>query len=92
MGYQVGNQCFSTLVQAENHYFSLVVPAATPDGRLVRPEHQNGQWFMNGQLLQAQLPECDPAQRFAEGVELGWLVFGVMASMFVFTIIIKMLR
>ncbi len=42
---------------------------------------------MQGQVLQAQLPECDPAENFRNGTELGWLIFGVMAAMYTFHII-----
>ena len=42
MGYQVGNMCFSTKQQAENHYFSLVVPQILPDGKIMKPEYLGG--------------------------------------------------
>lgn len=92
MGYQVGNQCFSTLQQAENHYFSLVAPVIRPDGTLLKPEYLGGQWNLNGQVLQANLPQCDPVQNLFDGMELGWLFFGAMAAVFTVTLIIKLLR
>ena len=92
MGYQVGNQCIADKVQAENHYFSLIVPTVGQDGRLHHPTYSNGQWKLNGQVLQISLPECDPAQNFRDGAELGWYLFGIMAAVYVFGIIKKQIR
>ena len=86
MGYQVGNQCFESREAAENHYFSLVVPQIQ-NGQLIQPKKVGERWEMQGQVLQAQLPECDPAENFRNGTELGWLIFGVMAGMYTFHII-----
>lgn len=92
MGYQVGNQCFSDLAQAENHYFSLVAPVIKPDGTLLKPEFSGNNWSLNGQVIHANLPQCDPLQNLLDGVSLGWLFFGAMAAMFSVTLIIKLLR
>ena len=73
MNYQVGNKCLDK-AQAENIYFSLVVPQITSDG----------------QIIQANLPECNPADNVKNGLEIGWLVFGLMAACY-FVIIIKRL-
>lgn len=92
MGYQVGNQCFTDRQQAENHYYSLVAPVVTADGKIIQPEYTGQHWQLNGQVLQTKLPECDPAQNVRDGMELGWLFFGTMAAMYVFTIIRKQMR
>ena len=92
MGYQVGNQCFSTLEEAKNHYFSLITPSVSADGQLVRPFYNGKDWFMNGQILNLRLPECDPVKNFSNGAELGWLILGVMASLYVFRIIKGLLK
>ena len=60
--------------QAENVYFGLVVPVLKPDG----------------QIIQANLPECNPADNVKNGLEIGWSVFGVMAACY-FVIVIKRL-
>lgn len=92
MGYQVGNQCFADKQQAENHYYSLVAPVLTPEGRLLQPEYLGGQWKLNGEVLQAKLPQCDPAQNFREGMDLGWVFLSVMAAMYVFTVLKRLMR
>lgn len=92
MGYQVGVVCYAEMKEAENVYFSQVSPSILPNGRLIKPEYLGNQWKMNGEVLIAHLPECDPAQNMRAGMELGWLFFGVMASVFVFRIIREQLR
>lgn len=89
MYYQVGNQCLEQQ-QAENVYFGLVVPVLTQDGQIIKPEHNGTAWQLNGQIIQANLPECNPADNVKNGLEIGWLVFGIMAACF-FVIVIKRL-
>lgn len=89
MYYQVGNKCLERF-QAENVYFSLVVPRITEDGRLLKPEYTGKSWQLNGETVQASLPQCSPAENVAEGLELGWLLFGVMASVY-FVMVLKKL-
>ena len=62
--------------QAENVYFGLVVPVLTQDG----------------QIIQANLPECNPADNVKNGLEIGWLVFGVMAACYFVIVIKRMLK
>ena len=68
---------------------SMTLPGTT---EIIAPEYSNGRWTMGGQPLQAKLLVCDPAQNFKDGVEAGWLFFGVMASMYVFVLLKKLLR
>ena len=78
MGYQVGNQCFSEQKEAENFYFSQIVPTIGPDGKLYQPTFFKSQgWIYQGQKLQIYLPECSPEQNFKDGLELGFLFLGV---------------
>ena len=92
MGYQVGLVCYTERKDAENVYFSQVSPSILPDGKLVKPEYIGNQWQLNGQILTANLPECDPAKSMKDGAELGWLVVGIMASLFVFRLIREQLK
>ena len=92
MGYQIGHQCFSNLEEAKNYYFSLVSPTIDSDGHLWQPEYNGKDWVLNGQLLNLSLPECDPLHNFAKGAELGWLILGVMASLYVFDVLKKLLK
>lgn len=89
MYYQVGNQCLEQQ-HAENVYFGLVVPVLTQDGQIIKPVYNGTFWHLNGQIIQVNLPECNPADNVKNGLEIGWLVFGVMASCY-FVIIIKRL-
>ena len=74
MGYQIGNQCVDKKVEAENHYFSQVIPTITADGKLLQPTYQTTQgWFYQGKKLEISLPKCDPVQNFKDGMELGFL-------------------
>lgn len=92
MGYQVGNQCFESRGLAENHYYSLVAPVLTPDGKLVQPEYLGNEWKLNGQVLQAKLPQCDPDENLKAGMELGWYFVAVMAAMWVFNVLRRIIR
>lgn len=115
MGYQVGNHCYATKMEAENVYFSLVVPVVSvstsgatsgavsgryppslanqsSQAKLLKPEFDNGRWTLNGQAIQANLPECNPVDNFKQGQELGWLLFAVIGAMYVFVLIKKLIR
>lgn len=92
MGYQVGNQCFASKELAENHYFSLVVPTILQDGSLAKPTYNGKNWQLNGTILKAELPECDPLQNFADGSEVGWLIFSVMAAMYSINVVKKLIK
>ena len=81
MYYQVGNKCLEQ-GQAENVYFSLVVPQITQDGQIIKPEYNGSAWTINGQIIKADLPQCDPAENLKSGLEIGWLLFAVMASVY----------
>ncbi|CBA07477.1 hypothetical protein NMO_1562 [Neisseria meningitidis alpha14] len=60
MYYQVGNKCLEKH-QAENLYFSLVVPRIKENGQIVRPEYNGSLWKMSdGQPLRLLLAECSP--------------------------------
>lgn len=117
MGYQVGNVCYATKLEAENAYFSLVAPVivqsstssttsnprppismptkpttSTTKVTLVKPEYLNGKWTLQGQVMSLSLPECDPAKNMKEGMEIGWLVFGLLAAMYLFTLLKRLIR
>ncbi|MCP1661308.1 hypothetical protein [Neisseria perflava] len=91
MYYQVGNQCLEQS-QAENVYFSLVVPTVTEDGRILKPEYNGTGWQLDGQVIKADLPQCSPEENLKDGLETGWLIFGVMAACYVIIVVKRMLR
>lgn len=64
----------------------------TSQAKLLKPEFQNGRWVFNGQTVQANLPQCDPVKNFKDGQEVGWIVFAVIAAMYVFVLVKKQLR
>lgn len=72
MGYQIGNICYNSKQEAENVYFSKVIPIITEDGKLYQLYYnkQTG-WHYQQQKLQIYLPECNPAQNFKNGMEMG---------------------
>lgn len=105
MGYQVGNYCYATKQEAENVYFSLVAPVVSTTtttatlfrpqqitSTIVKPEYINGKWLLNGKVITANLPPCDPVKNMQNGAELGWLIFGIMAAMYAFTLIKRLLK
>ena len=59
-------------------------------GQIIKPEHNGTAWQLNGQIIQANLSECNPADNVKNGLDVGWLVFGVMAACY-FVIVIKRL-
>ena len=64
----------------------------TQDGQIIKPEHNGTAWQLNGQIIQANLPECNPADNVKNGLEIGWLVFGVMAACYFVIVIKRMLK
>ncbi|WP_308018554.1 hypothetical protein [Neisseria bergeri] len=91
MYYQVGNQCLEQH-QAENVYFSLVVPKITEDGKIIKPEYNGKDWKIDGQIINADLPECDPYENLQDGMYIGWLIFGIAASVYFVIVIKRLLR
>ncbi|HFC8542326.1 TPA: hypothetical protein ACFP4Q_000433 [Neisseria weaveri] len=81
MYYQVGNKCLEQH-QAENLYFSLVVPQITESGQMIKPEYNGSIWTLNGQTVQPNLPKCDPVDNVKSGLETGWLLFGVISAVY----------
>ncbi|ELK97954.1 hypothetical protein NM9757_0935 [Neisseria meningitidis 9757] len=91
MYYQVGNKCLEKH-QAENLYFSLVVPRIKENGQIVRPEYNGSLWKMSdGQPLRLLLAECSPKDNLQSGLETGWIVFGILASVY-FVSLLKRFR
>lgn len=81
MYYQVGNKCLEQ-TQAENVYFSLVVPQISQDGQIIKPEYNGSVWTLNGQAIKADLPKCDPAENLKAGLDTGWFLFGIIAAVY----------
>lgn len=92
MGYRVGNTCYSNYSDAQNVYFSAVVPIISNDGTFIRPVYNGSTWTLNGVVLETSFSTCDPAQNFRDGVELGWLFAGLLTLAFGFTIIKRLVR
>lgn len=113
MGYQVGNHCYATKAEAENVYYSLVVPVIqttqttttvsrpypfpsttlpSNQAKMIAPEFKNGKWYLQNNVITANLPECDPAQNMRDGAELGWYVASIMATVWLFVLLKRLLR
>lgn len=69
---------------------NTTIAAGTP--KIIAPEFKSGKWYLQGQAIQANLPECDPVQNFKQGQEIGWFVFGLIAAMYVFVLLKRLLR
>ena len=91
MGDQVGLVCYPDRVQAEDAYYSRVVPTVDA-ARLYQPERKADGWYYQTAKLQAALPQCSPGQSLKEGVELGFLVFGLLAVAWGIQFIRRVLR
>ncbi|WII92506.1 hypothetical protein QEO94_07600 [Kingella negevensis] len=94
MGYQVENNCFESREAAENYYFSLVIPVITQEGKLIQPSYNKNlkKWQMGDKIVEAYIPECDSVQNFKTGMEIGWLVFAIMGSLYAVHLIKGLLR
>lgn len=91
MGYAVGNICYASLQQAEDVYYSKVVPHV--DGQaLYQPVRRSDGWYFQNTKLQAALPLCDSAQNFRDGMELGFLLIVPLAVAWGVTLIRRVLR
>ena len=91
MGYQVSNTCYPTREAAENVYFSSVSPVITDNGVKQMNYTENG-WYYGSQKLQAQFPECDPAQNYQAGYELMIALLPTAVVLFAAKLIIQLLR
>lgn len=70
---------------------NMTVPAKT-ETVMIAPQYIGGKWTLQGKPLQLYLPPCDPAANFKQGAEIGWLVFALIAAMYVFVLIKRLLR
>ena len=89
--YQIGNQCLDEKT-AENVFYTSIAPAIKPDGSLWRPEFDGNQWTYEGQVLQLNLPKCSPVENYSDGLIYGWSLLFVVASLFVFGEIRRLLK
>lgn len=80
MGYRIGNVCHATREEAENVYFSQVLPAVGADGQLHQPVYTASGWMYHGKAIQAYLPTCDPVESFTDGLLIGWSLFAIAAA------------
>lgn len=81
MGYQVGNACYATREQAENVYYSQVLPVITSDGKINQIEFNGKNWKYQNEILKAQLPECSIGQNFKDGAEIGFMLMLMMVGL-----------
>ncbi len=92
MGYQVGLTCYATKAEAENAYFSAVSPVISPDGKLIQPIYNGLSWQLQGQAIQAYLPECNVIDSFKDGQLIGWSVFSILAAVWGIKLVRERLR
>lgn len=81
MGYQVGHICYSSKQQAENAYFSQVLPQLSTDGKLYQMIYTPAGWIFEGHQVNAHLPPCDPVENFQDGMLIGWGIFAIAATL-----------
>ena len=81
MGYQVGNNCYATRAEAENAYFSQVVPVILQNGQLSQIGFNGKNWKYQNEILKAQLPECSIGQNFKDGTEIGFMLMLMMVGL-----------
>lgn len=114
MGYQIGNVCYSTKQEAENVYFSSVVPVVhtasngisislegirlpsslvnrSNTNTLIKPDYINGKWQLDGKVLTANLPQCNPMKNFKDGAEIGSYFLVAAISLWAVILISKFL-
>lgn len=59
---------------------------------LVSPEFKNGRWYLQENIISANLPSCDPMQNFKDGSQIGWLLFSIILTCWVINILRKLIR
>lgn len=92
MNYQVGNTCYENKSQAENVYFSKVVPVISSDGQLNQVLFDGNKWTYQGKEIHAYLPQCDIQQNFKDGMYVGSLVMLIMISVWSIRLMIKIIE
>ncbi|MBW3886979.1 hypothetical protein HHC19_10755, partial [Neisseria meningitidis] len=69
------------------------VPRIKENGQIVRPEYNGSLWKMSdGQPLRLLLAECSPKDNLQSGLETGWIVFGILASVYFVSLLKKVLK
>ena len=91
MNYQVGNICYASIEDAENAYFSNVVPTISADGELHQVMFKNNQWTYKNQPIKAYLPTCSIEQNVKDGVELGFYCMATIVALWSIKLISRML-
>ncbi|HEZ0493933.1 TPA: hypothetical protein WI938_001726, partial [Neisseria meningitidis] len=57
------------------------------------PEYNGSLWKMSdGQPLRLLLAECSPKDNLQSGLETGWIVFGILASVYFVSLLKKVLK
>ena len=89
MGYQVGNICYDTVKQAEDAYYSAVLPVIANDGSLKQLGTNGNGWYLDGVKLTASLPTCSHADYYAYGYELASALLPTAIVLMTAKVIIK---
>lgn len=92
MGYQVGNRCFDTRQQADDVYFSQVVPLVVPGrDKLVAPVYHESDriWTMSGVSVSGTYPDCSRLDNFNAGLFLGGQIVLVLCVAFGFRVLAR---
>lgn len=100
MGYQIGNRCFDTQQQADDVYFSQVVPLvvrAPPFyiAHLVNPVYHSDtqHWTLGGVTVSGTYtyPSCSPIDNFKDGMAFGGKFALLLVIAFAFRTIARLL-
>nr|DAS34237.1 MAG TPA: hypothetical protein [Inoviridae sp.] len=71
-------------------YPNTTIPTVT--AKIISPEYKNGKWYLQDTVITANLPQCEPINNLKQGLELGWLLFGVIGAMYVFVLLKRLIR
>ena len=71
MGYRVGQICYGTQIEAQNHVMSQVIPTIDKDGVLNHPVFIGSAWEYHGNQVKINFPQCNNQDFYDQGRELG---------------------
>ena len=80
------------LQEAENAYFSQVVPVILADGQLSQIGFDGKNWVYQSKEIHAYLPECSIEKNFKDGALIGFFVMSIFIGLWAVNLIIKMIQ
>ena len=92
MGYRVGQICYGTQIEAQNHVMSQVIPTIDKDGVLHHPVFDGTAWKYNEQVVSLTFPSCDSQEYYNQGKQIGQAILLPFIGLLIVAIVLKTIK